>query len=166
MKYARLVCLMILMAAAMHVQCTNSESAAQQFKDVEALLARAGRFDLNAHVVSHGAVESDLTAKFGVANAGDVAIHLHGTMNGKVQNLMLRSDGVVTIITHDGQNQRLQPGRAMRQAVQIGFLRMGILHNLILLTQLQEPEHQKGGITPWVQVDRIRYASNALARPD
>jgi hypothetical protein len=157
MKIARLLFL-TSMAACARAYCADL-TAAQQFGNLESLLVRTGRFDVDAHVVSHGAVESDLTTSLGVANDGDVAIHMHGTMDAKPVSMMLRSDGVVTIVTHDGQNQRLQPGRAMRQAVEVGFLRMGLMHNLLLLTQLQQPDHQKGGVDTWVRVDNIHYAA-------
>jgi hypothetical protein len=134
-------------------------TAAQKFGDLEALLARAGRFDLKAHAVSHGAMEADLTASLGVAAAGIVAIHMRGTLNGKAQDAHLRSDGIVTMVTKDDQSERLQPGRSMRQAVQVGFLRVGLLHNLAALAQGLQPEHDKGGINLWASVAHIHYAS-------
>jgi hypothetical protein len=134
-------------------------TATQKFGDLEALLERAGRFDLKAHVVSHGATEADLTASLGVAAAGIVAMHMRGTLDGKAQDAHLRSDGIVTMLNKGDQSERLPPGRSMRQAVQVGFLRIGLLHNLAALAQGLQPEHDKGGITMWASVARIHYAS-------
>jgi hypothetical protein len=138
-------------------------TAVQKFESLEAFLARAGRFDLKAHVVSSGAVASDLTADVGVANTGIVAIRMHGTLDGKPDNIVLRTDGVVTMVTKDGQDTRLQPGRSMREAVQLGFLRVGLWHNLLLLSHGSQPEHHQGGIKQWADVGNLHYATTSRA---
>ena len=132
-------------------------TAEQKFKDVEALLARAGRFDLKAHVMSSGAVTSDLNADMGVANSGIVAIRMHGTLEGKPDDVVLRTDGVVTMITMDGKDTRLQPGHGMREAVQLGLLRVGLWHNLMLLSRGVQPEHHQGDIKLWADVSNVHY---------
>lgn len=135
-------------------------TAEQRFESLEALLARAGRFDLKAHVVSSGAVTSDLNADMGVANSGIVAIRMHGTLEGKPDNVVLRTDGVVTMVTKDGADTRLQPGHGMREAVQLGFVRVGLWHNLMRLSRGLQPEHHEGGIKKWTDVGNIRFASS------
>jgi hypothetical protein len=136
----------------------GAETAEQRFRDLEALLTRAGRFDLKAHVVSTGAVRSDLNADVGVANAGIVVIRMKGTMQGKPDDVVLRTDGVVTMIGKDGGETRLQPGKSMRQAVQLGFARVGLWHNLMLLSHGAQPEHHQGGILEWTNVANVRFA--------
>lgn len=133
-------------------------TAEQKFESLEALLTRAGRFDLKAHVVSSGAITSDLSADVGVANSGIVAIRMHGTLEGKPDNVTLRTDGVVTMVTKDGEDKRLQPGHGMRDAVQLGFVRVGLWHNLLLLSNGMQPEHHEGGIKSWANVANIHYA--------
>jgi hypothetical protein len=134
-------------------------TAEQKFESLEALLTRAGRFDLKAHVVSSGAVKSDLSVDVGVANSGIVAIRMHGTLEGKPDNVTLRTDGVVTMVTKDGEDKRLQPGHGMREAVQLGFMRVGLWHNLLLLSSGMQPEHHEGGIKSWANVANVHYAS-------
>jgi hypothetical protein len=136
-------------------------TAEQKFENLEALLARAGRFDVKAHVVSSGAIASDLNADVGVANSGIVAIRMHGTLEGKPDNAVLRTDGVVTMITKDGKETRLQPGHSMREAVQLGFARVGLWHNLLLLSHGSQPEHHEGGIKQWADVGNVHYATSA-----
>ena len=138
-----------------------AETAEQRFRDLEALLTRAGRFDVKAHVVSTGAIDSDLDADVGIANAGIVVIRMKGTFQDKPDDVVLRSDGIVTMIGKDGQQTRLQPGKAMRQAVQLGFARVGLWHNLMLLSHGVQPEHNEGGILHWADVANVRYASPA-----
>ncbi len=150
---------MLLAAVAGFSQAT--ESAEQRFRDFEALLTRAGRFDVKAHVVSTGIIASDLTADVGVANEGIVVIRMKGTFNGKPDDVVLRTDGIVTMIGRDGEQTRLQPGRSMRQAVQLGFARVGLWHNLMLLSHGTQPEHNEGGILQWTDVANVRYASPA-----
>ena len=134
-----------------------AESAEQRYRDLEALLMRAGRFDVKAHIVSAGAVASDLTADVGVANAGIVVIRMKGTMQGKPDHAVLRTDGVVTMIGKDGKETRLQPGKSMRQSVQFGLVRVGLWHNLLLLSHGEQPEHNQGGILQWADVANVRY---------
>ena len=148
---------MLLVAVAGFSQAT--ETAEQRFRDFEALLTRAGRFDLKAHVVSSGVVGSDLTADVGVANDGIVVIRMKGTLNGKPDDVVLRTDGIVTMVGRDGEQTRLQPGKSMRQAVQLGFARVGLWHNLMLLSHGKQPEHNEGGILQWTDVANVRYAS-------
>jgi hypothetical protein len=152
----RLMSFAVLLAASTLAQA--APTAVQKFESLEALLARAGRFDVKAHVVSSGAVASDLTADVGVANSGIVAIRMHGTLDGKPDDRLLRTDGVVTMVTKDGQDTRLQPGHNMREAVQLGLLRVGLWHNLLLLSHGLQPEHHEGGIKSWTAVDNIHYA--------
>ena len=152
----RLLTIAVLLAVSSAAQA--APTAEQKFKDVEALLARAGRFDLKAHVMSSGAVTSDLNADMGVANSGIVAIRMHGTLEGKPDDVVLRTDGVVTMITMDGKDTRLQPGHGMREAVQLGFLRVGLWHNLMLLSRGVQPEHNEGGIKQWTDVANVRFA--------
>jgi hypothetical protein len=136
-----------------------AQTAEQSFRNFEALLARAGRFDVKAHVVSSGAIDSDLNADVGVANAGIVVIRVKGTLQGKPDEVVFRTDGIVTMVGKDGQQTRLQPGKSMRQAVQVGFARLGLWHNLLLLSHGAQPEHNTGGILEWVTVANIHYAS-------
>ena len=148
----------IFIAASTFAQA--APTAEQRFESLEALLARAGRFDLKAHVVSTGAVTSDLNADVGVANSGIVAIRMRGTLEGKPDNVVLRTDGVVTMVTKDGADTRLQPGHGMREAVQLGFARVGLWHNLMLLSRGLQPEHHEGGIKQWADVSNVRFASS------
>jgi hypothetical protein len=156
-----LVSMMIALSMTFTTLSHAGETAEQRFRDLEALLTRAGRFDLKAHVVSTGAVASDLNADVGVANAGIVVIRMKGSMQGKPDDVVLRTDGVVTMIGKDGEQTRLQPGKSMRQAVQLGFARVGLWHNLMLLSHGVQPEHNQGGILQWADVANVRYASPA-----
>jgi hypothetical protein len=155
---SRLLATAVLLAVSSLAQA--APTAEQKFEDVEALLARAGRFDLKAHVVSSGAVTSDLNADVGVANSGIVAIRMRGTLEGKPDNVVLRTDGVVTMVTKDGEDTRLQPGHGMREAVQLGFVRVGLWHNLMLLSRGVQPEHHQGGIKQWADVGNIHFATS------
>lgn len=161
MTRRRLLASAVLLAASTFAHA--APTAAQKFADLEALLARAGRFDVKAHVVSSGAVASDLNADVGVANSGIVAIRMHGTLDGKPDDRVLRTDGVVTMVTEGGKDTRLQPGHNMREAVQLGLLRVGLWHNLLLLSHGSQPEHHEGGIKAWTSVANIHYAG--AARP-
>ena len=155
------VSIAIALSAVFATLSQATETAEQRFRDLEALLTRAGRFDVKAHVVSTGAIGSDLSADVGVANAGIVVIRMKGTFQDKPDEVVLRTDGIVTMIGKDGQQTRLQPGKAMRQAVQLGFARVGLWHNLMLLSHGAQPEHNEGGILQWADVANVRYASPA-----
>ena len=43
----------------------------------------------------------------------------------------------------------------LSRALLIGFTRMGILHNLALLTEEAPPDHADGGVAEWVTVDEF-----------
>ena len=154
-----IVSLAVVLSVAFAAPLSAAQTAELRFRDLEALLARAGRFDLRAHVVSTGAVDSDLTADVGVANAGIVVIRAKGTLQGKPDDVVFRTDGIVTMLGKADQQTRLQPGKSMRQAVQVAFARVGLWHNLLLLSHGAQPEHNAGGILEWVTVANLHYAS-------
>jgi hypothetical protein len=158
MKSARISGLVIALGALIQTVSAGSADGTREFKYLENLLIRAGRFDFDAHVITHGAIESDLTTKLGVANAGIVALRMKGTIDGEQQNANLRSDGIVTMLTRDDRVERLQPGNKMRQAVELGFVRVGLAHNLLLLSLGQQPERDHGGIEQWTTAANIRSA--------
>ena len=54
------------------------------------------------------------------------------------------------------------PGAA-KEAVILGMTRMGILHNLALLTGSRPPDRSAGGIRDWVTTDKVRRQGDGLA---
>ena len=54
------------------------------------------------------------------------------------------------------------PGAA-KEAVILGMTRMGILHNLALLTGSRPPDRSAGGIREWVKTENVRDRGDGLA---
>ena len=58
--------------------------------------------------------------------------------------------------TPDAINMDTPP--ALHEAVAIGMTRMGLLHNLAMLTGNAAPDHAEGGVQDWVQVSNFAPA--------
>jgi hypothetical protein len=70
-----------------------------------------------------------------------------------VDLLLLESDdGRVEFGNGAGRRSAASPPE-VREAVLIGFTRMGILHNLARLMANELPDHADGGVTDWVVAD-------------
>src|SRR5690606_29242932 len=59
---------------------------------------------------------------------------------------------------------------ALREALAVGFMRMGLLHNVARLFAGAAPDHAEGGVTDWVEVHGLEWlpeqpVSGLAARP-
>lgn len=153
-------CIAFLVAAA---ACGADESSEEQmaipdpdpeatFSGLEERLLAAESVQLNFHVVAEGAVEVELSGALHVSRGGTLELTGSGHFAGQPVELDARgADGIYEFGSAEGSPVELQPD-VLREAVLIGFTRMGILHNLARLTGSAPPDHAEGGVREWVTV--------------
>jgi carbonic anhydrase len=118
--------------------------------------------DLRFRVTAEGAFAAELE---GVLRIDGHAVFLaaDGGFGGAPVRLQLRAEGdSMRIVSPRGDSVASTPPQ-LREALVIGFTRMGILHNLARLTGGLEPDRAGGGVREWVEVQQVRLDLGAAA---
>lgn len=98
-----------------------------------------------------------------MAPSGDTSLSADGEFAGEPVTLRLTAAG--ERYTYGNATQRTLAARpdGLEDALAIGFMRMGILHNLAQLAEAAPPDHAAGGVGEWVVVDD--FAAVRLPEP-
>jgi hypothetical protein len=112
----------------------------------------------------------DLQLRFDVESSGAVQARLVGEVRTKGVWLSLLATGtfagkpVELALSADGERVKGGNGTAkldvaqppeLEDAIIVGLTRMGILHNLAVLTSARPPDHAEGGVREWVRVTDV-----------
>ena len=108
------------------------------------------------HVTSEGAFAADLTGVLEMT--GDyVGLVAEGDFGGAAMQLQLTVlDGEVEMVV-GGEKTRVPRAPALREAVVLGLVRMGLLHNLARLSVADLPDRAEGGAAGWVETHSARW---------
>jgi len=130
--------------------------AADALAGLEARLARADRVVFSFSTVSTGAFESAFEGRaYLLENRLEVAAE--GRFGGEPASPVLRQHES-TLNGGNGERRFEVPApAATREALLVGWVRMGILHNLARLTAGQPPDHAEGGAAGWVTLHESRW---------
>lgn len=101
-------------------------------------------------VTAEGAVSADLTGTLLLGRDGRARLEAAGDFAGTDLDVTLISDGDRMFRT--GAEGGVDTPPALRDALGVGFTRMGILHNLARLSGGAPPDHAEGGVDEWVVV--------------
>ena len=96
---------------------------------------------------SSGAVVSDIKGRFHYCE-DRLTIDVDGQLFAEPVRLRMRADGMS--LSLNGTSMPM-PGH-LREAVMIGFVRLGLLHNIIRLSGNLIPDHGEGGVRDWVDI--------------
>ena len=135
--------------------------AADAIAGLEARLAAAERVVFSFSTVSTGAFESAFEGR-ACLDRDRLEVAAEGRFGDEPSSPALRQhegrlDG--------GNGQRrfeLTAPAATREALLVGWVRMGILHNLARLTAGQPPDHADGGAAAWVTLHDSRWGEPGL----
>lgn len=124
---------------------------APSLDDLEALLADpASSVHIPFEVEAAGAVEVALTGDLFLGPEGAARLEARGIFAGSEVDVMAVSDGERLLWSGAPEPVPTPPG--LRDALVVGFTRMGILHNVARLTAGAPPDHMEGGVRDWVVV--------------
>jgi hypothetical protein len=101
-------------------------------------------------VTAEGAISVDLSGTLLLGDGGRARVEASGNFAGQPLDVALISDGDRMFWT--GADAGIETPPALRDALAIGFTRMGILHNLARLSGAMPPDHADGGVEAWVVV--------------
>lgn len=131
---------------------------ARRLDELESRLLAADTVRFAYLVSAHGAVEAEL--------AGDVRMvgeRIEVTGAGHFQDrpveVFVRGNGESYEFGNRATHEHLPAPGELREALLIGFTRMGILHNLARLTGAAPPDHADGGVREWVTIDSVTMDS-------
>lgn len=119
------------------------------FSRLEERLLTSYETGLEFHVTAEGAIEVDLQGSLSIGPGEAVKLTALGEFAGEKVDLKLVSDGTSYEF---GRKPSLSsgptPGR-LKDALLIGLTRMGILHNLAMLSAGVPPDRAEGGVRDW-----------------
>lgn len=119
-------------------------------------------FDVRAE----GVVESSLRGMVALDGGGRARLEAEGTFQGEPMELRLISDGGGMRMVGAEDSVLTSTPPALREALAVGFMRMGILHNLARLTGAAEPDHADGGAAEWARVLDLRRGEVSGEAPE
>ena len=137
------------------------QDPATLFTTLEARLRDAALVELTCVVVvATGAVSASLEGTLVIEPGNVVALGFTGSLFGEDVDLRLESDGERLIGEAGGTTFDQAASPALVEALLVGFTRMGILHNLAMLSGGQLPDHADGGVADWAQVSDFQLDEN------
>ena len=132
-------------------------SPADELAAFERSLLDAESLTLPFSIEAEGAVEAELEGELQIEGAM-IRLTAVGTFASETVDLQLRADESFLFI---GESEQPRPPH-LKEAVVLGLTRMGILHNLALLTSGQPPDHSDVGVGRWLRVHVREAAPYAL----
>lgn len=136
--------------------------AERSLAQLERLLLETDSLSLTYDIRSTGAFEASLSGQLlrsgtilGLRTAGHFG---EDTVNGVV----LQEDGRLEVTLGDSTTALPAPP-ATWDALVLGMTRMGLLHNLARLTEMQPPDRMEGGVGEWVRAGDVRLEEGDAA---
>ena len=130
----------------------RDDEGKRAMSELEQRMLAAERVEIAFVIESEGAVESKLEGQLAWSSDGALSLTATGTFAGEPQQLELRADAATIEVVHEGEVRSHDPRPpALIDALVIGMTRMGLLHNLAMLTAGLPPDHADGGVAEWVE---------------
>lgn len=130
----------------------EAPSADSLFHGIERHLLAAQTMKLAFRVEAKGAITVGLDGTLDMRHDQAVRLRSEGTFMSNPADLALTSNGTqMQGGSAAGTFDKATP-EALNESLVVGFMRMGILHNLARLTAGVTPDHADGGVAEWVQV--------------
>ncbi len=140
------------------------------FREMESTLVSADTVHFQCSITSEGVVSSDLAGSLWLASGNRTRIDVAGTFAAEAVELTLLSDGTRLAGGSGAATFDIETPVGLREAILIGATRMGLLHNLAMLTGGAPPDRADGSVREWVQASgfttgEVEVIDGAAARP-
>ncbi len=116
---------------------------------------------LSFEIRSEGEVSSQLVGELDLAPGNVARLEGKGSFAGREVDLALSSNGDQMDLSFGGQRSTDVTPDHLEEALILGMTRMGLLHNLALLTGGRAPDHSSGGVGDWIEVRDLNAESAA-----
>jgi hypothetical protein len=131
----------------------------QTFLDeLETRLLRAKTVHVQGRAGSTGAIASDLAFELFLGDGQKARLEAKGTFAGKPVDAWFVCDGTSMAVRG---KEKTAAAPEVRDAVVVGLVRMGILHNLARLSGGDAPDHADGHVRDFVRAERGRAGEPA-----
>jgi hypothetical protein len=123
-------------------------------------------FSLTFDIVSTGPYPAHLEGAASLRGADEVSVEADGQFAGEDVAIRLTArDGKMKGGNGASGFEQSTPG-GLRKALILGLTRMGLLHNLAVMSSGAPPDHAGGGVRDWVQVKDLRLATGTIIDGD
>lgn len=134
------------------------------FHSVEQRLLEAETIALTYRVEAHGAINVGIDGTLYLRNDQAVLFLGKGTFMTNPADLHLTSDGTQMQGGSAAGTFDTETPEALNESLIVGFMRMGILHNLARLTAGYAPDHADGGTAEWVEVRDVTTPESVILK--
>lgn len=138
----------------------TAESAEIRFRELEQRLLGAESVRIRGAAGSAGAVISGLEGEAVIASGNRAHLQFSGDFGGAEVTLALVADGEQMWGGNGTDQFESEVPAALNEGIVLGFTRMGILHNLALLSSASPPDGTDGTIDDWVAVSNFAWGDS------
>jgi len=155
------LCLVLLAGCAAGPRAIpRGTSAADRLKASEDILAHAPKLNATFDVSSQGENAGTFKGTLALLEENKLKLTGEGSFKGEYAYVELDSrDGAITRTSTKGptaNTHRDLPAPALREALVLGLVRMGLMHNLVTLSRDESVEKRDGGFDAWVKAGEVR----------
>ena len=138
--------------------------AEARFLELEQSLLRAKNVSMKISITSSGAVHSSLEGNLRLSEPNQAYLDFKGEFDGKRVEIRLDSQGDRMFGGSADKSFEEDTPPALNEGIVLGLTRMGILHNLAMLSAGAPPDGTDGNVRDWVQARDFSYdeASKAI----
>jgi hypothetical protein len=134
------------------------------FATLEDRLTGAQSVRMEFHITAEGAVDAEVSGSLRVMAGGATVLRASGEFAGQPVDLLLEAaEGSYEYGAAPDRTMAPTPPH-LNEALFIGLTRMGLLHNLAMLTANAPPDGGDGGVREWVTVDSFSFAEGEAER--
>lgn len=125
------------------------------FEALESRLVNAASVEVEFDIRAAGAVEAALNGEASVSPAGEAAVSAKGSFAGAEADIRLRSADGTMYGKNGDKDFELETPPALHEGLLIGITRMGLLHNLAMMSAGSPPDKTDGTVRDWVRVEDL-----------
>ena len=138
----------------------TSDTAETRFLELEQRLLDAESVHIRGAAGSAGAVISGLEGQAVLASGNRARLQFSGEFGGTGVTLALVADGEQMWGGNGADQFESEAPPLLNEGILLGFTRMGILHNLALLSSVSPPDGTDGAIRDWVTVSNFAWGES------
>jgi hypothetical protein len=138
----------------------TADSAESRFRELERRLLGAESVRIRGAAGSAGAVISGLEGEALIASGNRAHLQFSGEFGGTEVTLALVADGEQMWGGNGTEQFESDVPAALTEGILLGFTRMGILHNLSLLSSASPPDGTDGTIDGWLTVSNFAWGES------
>lgn len=155
------LCALVMLGLAGTAAAEDHWDALAELHAMESRLLEAGSLCIEFDIRSEGAVESELQGKARMTRPNSARIEANGEFAGSQTDILFRTDLNRMYGENGDRRFEAETPLALTEGLIIGMTRMGLLHNLAMLSSGSPPDRIDGSVRKWVRPGDIRKGASA-----